>query len=316
MLLPTESPAPPSTLDAWKKGIVVFFLLFLAWIHYSIGLRPEHVLLAVAIIALFWVNRSTAHFAYRAMPFVAVGLIYENIRWLFPLRPEVHVADLYYADLTLFGVGGQILPKVLESHTHPLLDFTCGLAYMLYLITVFAVGVVFWFKDKTRMSLLAFAFLLVNLLGIVTWISFPAAPPWYVDHYGLGPAVMDAIPSAAGTARFDALVGMQIFGGFYARSANVFGAMPSLHVGYPTVIACSCWTLGNRWRVPAVAFAGLMAFSAVYLQHHYVLDVVAGALYGIVSWGVVVGVTRWRTAASKATMELRGERRETECPTS
>jgi membrane-associated phospholipid phosphatase len=152
------------------------------------------------------------------------------------------------------------------------------------------------------MSRLAFAFLVVNLMGIATWISFPAAPPWYVDQYGLGPAVMDAIPSAAGAARFDQLVGMKLFGGFYERSVNVFGAMPSLHVGYPTVIACSCWALGNKWRLPAIGFAGLMAFSAVYLQHHYVVDVAAGALYGVVAWGLVAAVSK--------------ERRGAECPTS
>jgi membrane-associated phospholipid phosphatase len=95
---------------------------------------------------------------------------------------------------------------------------------------------------------------------------------------------------------------MKLFGGFYERSINVFGAMPSLHVGYPTVIACSCWAVGPKWRWPSLAFAGLMAFSAVYLQHHYVLDVVAGALYGVVAWGVVAGISK--------------EGRGTECPTS
>jgi membrane-associated phospholipid phosphatase len=44
-----------------------------------------------------------------------------------------------------------------------------------------------------------------------------------------------------------------------------------------------------------------MAFSAVYLQHHYVLDVVAGALYGVVAWGIVAMVSKGRGA---------------ECPTS
>jgi inositol phosphorylceramide synthase catalytic subunit len=290
MPLPTESTAPPETLGYWKKGVVVFVAFFIAWIHFTKGLRPDHVILMGVLIGLFWFRDSSAHFAYRALPFFLVGMIYENIGWLMPYRPEVHIADLYYADLALFGVGGQILPKVMESHTYPLLDLICGLSYMFYLISVFAVGAIFWFKrDLTRMSKLAFAFLLVNLMGIATWMAFPAAPPWYVDQYGLGPAVMDAIPSAAGAARFDQLVGMKLFGGFYERSINVFGAMPSLHVGYPTVIAASCWSLGNKWRVPSIAFAALMGFSAVYLQHHYVLDVLAGALYGVIAWGIVEG---------------------------
>ena len=90
------------------------------------------------------------------------------------------------------------LPKILERHTHPILDLFCGLSYLVYLVSVFLVGLIFWFKDRARMSRLAFAFLIVNLMGIATWISFPAAPPWYVDQYGLGPAVMDAIPENIG----------------------------------------------------------------------------------------------------------------------
>jgi hypothetical protein len=96
-----------------------------------------------ALVALFWAHQTTAHFAYRAVPFFAVGIIYENLRWLMPLRPEVHVADIYYADLALFGIGGEVLPKVMENHTHPLLDLICGVSYMLYLISVFAVGTLF-----------------------------------------------------------------------------------------------------------------------------------------------------------------------------
>ncbi len=313
MALPTESANPPRTLGRWKKGAVAFVIVFLAWTQSTIGLRPEHIILMIAFVALFYAHKSSAHFAYRALPFFAVGIIYENLRWLMPLRPEVHVADLYHADLLLFGIGGEVFPKFLEHHTHPALDLICGLSYMFYLISVFAVGTLLWFKDRTRMSKLAFGFLVVNLMGIVTWISLPTAPPWYVDQYGLGPAVMDAIPSAAGAARFDHLVGLHLFTGFYSRSENVFGAMPSLHVGYPTVIACSVWALGNRWRLPAVAFAGLMAFSAVYLQHHYVLDVLAGSLYGVVAWGVTVSVSRWLATSSR---ELAREGRETECPTS
>ena len=58
--------------------------------------------------------------------------------------------------------------------------------------------------------------------------SGPAEPPT-----GDGPADLAALPSPAGTARFDALLGIHYFASFYARNTNVFGAMPSLHASYP-----------------------------------------------------------------------------------
>ena len=33
--------------------------------------------------------------------------------------------------------------------------------------------------------------LLLNLLAYATYLIYPAAPPWYVAHYGLGPACLD-----------------------------------------------------------------------------------------------------------------------------
>jgi membrane-associated phospholipid phosphatase len=109
-----------------------------------------------------------------------------------------------------------------------------------------------------------------------------------VAQYGLGPANLSAVPSAAGAARFDALLGWHYFQGFYTRSHNVFGAMPSLHAAYPTVVLLSVWTVPRWWaRAAAGAFAVLVAFAAVYLDHHYVLDVVAGVTIALVTYAVV-----------------------------
>jgi membrane-associated phospholipid phosphatase len=292
MRLMTESADPPARLLAYRWAGTAFLAGMMLWFHLTSGIRIDYIILVGAFCALFWIGDRSAHFGVRAFPFLFVGLFYENLRFMLPLRREPHVADLYAADLALFGVDGQVLPKFLEAHTHPILDAICGASYALYLTSVFAVGIAFWFFDRPRMSRLAYGFLTVHLLGTITWLAFPAAPPWYVDQHGLGPAIMDAAPSAAGTIRFDQLFGIDLFGPFYRHSINVFGAMPSLHVGYPTVIACAAWSLGWKWRAPTIGFAMLMGFAAVYLQHHYVLDVIAGALYGIASFGMVVSLSR------------------------
>ena len=88
------------------------------------------------------------------------------------------------------------------------------------------------------------AMLGLNLAGYVGYLVYPAAPPWYVDRYGLGPALLTAPPEAAGAARFDALLGVSWFAEYYGRSANVFGAIPSLHVGQTFLAVLFAW----RWR--------------------------------------------------------------------
>src|SRR5260370_17040837 len=87
--------------------------------------------------------------------------------------------------------------------------------------------------------------------------------------------------SAAGCARFDALLGIDYFSSFYSRNPNVFGAMPSLHVTYPLTVVWYTWDRGWAWRIAAIGFALLVSFAAVYLAHHYLIDVIAGAALAV-----------------------------------
>jgi membrane-associated phospholipid phosphatase len=81
-------------------------------------------------------------------------------------------------------------------------------------------------------------------------------------------------------ARVDAAIGFGYFRAFYGRSKDVFGAMPSLHVTYPLLIVLEGWrNFRAPGRVASVLFFASMVFAAVYLDHHWVLDVLAGIAY-------------------------------------
>lgn len=268
----------------------------LAVLQLAIGLRPEHWVSAGAFVVLVLIGGRAFRLALLMMPIPLVLVLYDLSRFTAELRGEVHVADLYFAELRWFGVGQgadrQLLTDLLAHHTHVVLDFLCGLAYLVYLYVPMLLAVLLFRRHRRTMAVHSWAFLLVNVMGFITYVLYPAAPPWYVAKYGLGPAQLDALPDAAGAARFDALLGIQYFQDFYGRSANVFGAMPSLHTAYPVVGFVSVARLGWRWALPTGAFALLVAFSAVYLQHHYVWDVLMGALYAIVAWAAVQALSR------------------------
>jgi len=130
------------------------------------------------------------------------------------------------------------------------------------------------------------AFFWVNVIGYSTYYWYPAAPPWYVAEHGFGPANLTTPANAAGCVRFDQLLGTQFFSQWYGRSADVFGAIPSLHVAYPFQAVYYSFKFG-RAKVFAALFFLIMCFSAVYLNHHYVLDVLLGVVYAIVVTWVV-----------------------------
>ena len=130
------------------------------------------------------------------------------------------------------------------------------------------------------------AFFWVNLLGYSTYYWFPAAPPWYVAKYGLGPARMDTPASQGGAVRFDQLLGTHFFSEMYGRATDVFGAIPSLHVAYPLLAVLFAFSIGTA-RTFCVFFYLIMVFSAIYLNHHYVLDILWGSTYAVFVFLVV-----------------------------
>jgi hypothetical protein len=69
----------------------------------------------------------------------------------------------------------------------------------------------------------------------------------------------------------------------YAKSSNVFGAMPSLHCSYPVIVLY--FGIRNKLGVINLFYSLVMIgiwFASVYTSHHYILDVVAGLLCAII----------------------------------
>ena len=247
------------------------------------GLRPEHVIADGLIIGLPWIGPRCFAFAQAALPLWITGVVVDSQRFL-PLLGRVHTGDMYRLETSIFpGPHGLAWSQWLNAHPTKILDFFCGASYALFIYEFIGLVLFFFFVKREKFAPLAWAFFFANTAGAIIYMLCPVAPPWYVIQHGLGPAELHPISSAAGCARFDALLGIHYFASFYARNPNVYGAMPSLHVAYPLMVVIYTWERGWKWRVPTVAFNLLVVFSAVYLAHHYILDVIAGLLTAVVS---------------------------------
>ncbi len=257
-----------------------------------IGFRPEHVVLAVLIFALFFFNGATRRLVIALVPFFLFGISYDwmNILPNYEVNP-VDVAGLYNTEKSLFGITvaqAEVLTpnEFFAIHHSPLMDFLAGIFYICWVPLPIVYGLYLYFSGH-RGAYLHFAvvFLFVNLLGFALYYVHPAAPPWYVALHGFE-AVPGTPGDVAGLGRFDDMTGLGIFNALYARNSNVFAAMPSLHSAY-TLIAF-VYSLRSRsplgWRIAlGIVTAGIW-FTAVYSSHHYILDVLGGiatALAGI-----------------------------------
>jgi membrane-associated phospholipid phosphatase len=289
-------PDPRLKRRLWPLAIGMGYVALIACLG---GLRADHVGMG-ALALLDSYNKHTRRFLFSFFPFIVTGLIYDSMRYFYwqGIAGHVHVAEPYFRDLAWFGVPDVVdgvrqrltMNEFFARHHWTVVDLLTGFAYLVFVAEYLAAAFYLFFAGENAwLKRFGACFLTVNILGFVTYFIYPAAPPWYVSQYGLGPARMDIHPMAAGAQRFDQILGTHFFDQVYGRGIDVYGAYPSLHVSYPLLVTLVTFRLRalKPFRAPAVAFYCLMMFSAVYLQHHFVVDILMGTAYATVTWLVV-----------------------------
>lgn len=264
------------------------------WLLYG-GLRWDHVAMAVVVPLLAYGTPFTKRFYVGMLPCFFTGLFYDATRFIKNwglTESNVHVCDLWELEKRLFGisVGGSRVAVADYFHAHHALwlDTLCAIPYGTFFLVVLAYAAYLYFRDFTGMLRFGWAFLVMSVAGFLTYHLYPAAPPWYLrDHGCIVDLHAHSSPGAA-LLRVDALTGVPFFQGLYGRASEVFGAMPSLHVAYPLLTAMAAWrNHGTGPRAFFVCFYLAMCFSAVYLDHHWVVDLIAGSLYAVAARTVV-----------------------------
>ncbi len=278
--------APPFYTRAVPALCAGYLLICLA----MRDLRPEH-LLAVALVLGFSLWSDTTRLYGRAvLPFFLYAAVYDSMRWYedYLRSPIIHLREPYDFDLRFFGIhtaSGTLTPNEWwQQHTSRVLDLVCGLSYTApffigesILLSLYLV----WKGQVKRAERFVWVFFVSNVIGFSFYYLYPAAPPWYIAAHGFA-ADLSVRASAAGAIRFDQLVGLPIMESFYGKSADVFGAIPSLHVVYPFLSLLYGIHL-PRFRRFALAYFALVCFSAVYLNHHYLLDIGLGLLLAAIT---------------------------------
>lgn len=283
-------------------SVLVFWGVF--WGFQSF--RIDHLFVGALILVLSYGGRAAREGLRFLMPLILTGIVYDSQRFYSDyIRGPVHVQEPYLFDKTFFGIStlqGILTPNEwFQLHTHPFLDLITGFFYLTFILIFVLIAAYFYFRlsrvgtlrlPASEIALRAprvmWAFFWVNVIGYSTYYWYAAAPPWYVTLHGLGPALMDTRSNPAGCIRFDQLLGTRFFSEMYGRSADVFGAIPSLHVAYPLQAVYYAFQFGAL-RAFSVFFFLIMCFAAVYLNHHYVLDILWGSVYAI----AVCVVTDW-----------------------
>ena len=260
-------------------------LVLLGWVLAALGLQS---------VGRGW--RSLVRLLTDWVPLIAVLLLYDLSRGFADgLGMPVHVADVAAFDLWL---GDGVLPTawLQERWTSEVWAAAASLVYASHFVVTPVLLAVLWLRNRARWAAYVRLVLALSFAGLVTYVLYPAAPPWYAAKEGVIEHV-DRISSSGW-----AVLGLPKAGALLHSSqgqVNPVAAVPSLHTAFAVLTCLVLLPAARRaWqRVGLVSYAVAMPLVLVWSGEHYVVDTLLGALY---AGAVVVAVPRLTRSAGQA----------------
>jgi len=232
------------------------------------------------------------------LPFTAVLVVYDVSRGIADgLGMPLHVSDVAAADRDLFG--GTVPTVWLQQHfldpgSPHWYDALATLIYTSHFIATPVVAAVFWLRSREVWKGFISRVIVLSLAGLITYVLFPAAPPWYAAREGVIEPVIRA--SSRGWLWLHVNHAGNLLSEGQAAS-NPVAAMPSLHTAFATLIALYVGSrLRSRWRLLLALYPLAMGLALVYLGEHYVVDLAAGVVYAV---GVHFAFNAWSRRRQK-----------------
>jgi hypothetical protein len=226
------------------------------------------------------------------LPIVGILLAYLVLHELATtLEPGAHVQPQLGFDEWLFGGTAPTvrLQDALWDPAHPhWYDYVVWVVYLSHFVVTLTVAIVLWVRAYPLFRRFRVLFLTVTFAGFVTYVIYPAIPPWLASRRGDMPhtvRIVRAMWLELGLSDIAAVFGDK------SKYAFPVGALPSLHAAWPFLLLVFFWPIAGKWRVALVAYALAMACTLVYTADHFVFDVLLGWSYVIV---VVLVVGAWQ----------------------
>lgn len=228
------------------------------------------------------------------LPLMVLLLCYDLSR---PVREWVgitpHIWPQLNADLVVFGELPTItLQRWLYDagvvHWYDYATFAVWLSH--FFVTLLVLGLL-WKLSHERFRHYRALVVTLATAGFVTYVLFPAVPPWLAAYNGdIEPVARTIAPTwgAVGIAPAKAL--FETRGEFYNQEA----AIPSMHAAFPMLLLLFFWGAGRWARAGLVAYVLAMGFTLVYSGEHYVSDIIVGWLYAAGAFAGVNWVRRRR----------------------
>lgn len=271
-------------------GVIGLIASVVVFVHKPSFPTPDKIVF-IALFAFMSFGQAISMLKH-ILPFAGLLLVYESFRGIVPkINDKVNFMFMVDADKVMFG--GKLPTAVLQgwwwSGRVRLFDFVYYLSYMMHFVSPFVLALVIWKKKPRYYWQYVIAFVVVSFAGFLTYLAFPAAPPWMASDMGL----IEPIERISSHVWF--ALGVHDFPSIYNKiAANPVAAMPSLHAAYATLVALFITKLWKaRVRYIVWVYPMLIYIGTVYSGEHYVIDEIAGAAYAVGAFYAAPHIERW-----------------------
>lgn len=258
---------------------------------------PDTLLIIVLIIGVAF--GKTREFLVRFVPFLGMLIAYDSFR---SIADDLNTRVNYWPmiDFDRWLTSGDLPTTILQSWWHAgglaWYDFYFYFLYTLHFLVPVIVGLLLWKYREKYYWPFAWALIGMSLAAFVTYVIFPAAPPWLAREIGL----IDE-PFVRLSSDIWAAMGVQNFSQFYAQiSPNAVAAVPSLHSAYPLLAVMFIWkAFGFKKFWWLVFYPISMWIGVVYIGEHYAFDFLIAIPYVLVAYAVSLWFFRWYRAPKR-----------------
>lgn len=307
----TATQGRPPKRRVLRSGIWCGYLVLLAVVIMEFGVPTDRIYQALWIMAGIaaytpdrpW--REHLRILLDWVPLIAALVVYDHSRGIadtlgMPVRvrePAVVEDWLFNGALPTVWLQQRLMPE----DGHPWWTVLTGVVYMSHFVLPWLVAAVFYVRSRQRWSRYMHRILLLSYLGLLTYILLPAAPPWYAAREGVLAAEVHRVNGFGFV-----LSSVDVGGEWLEAQGNPVAALPSLHAAFSLLVTVTLWPFAKRWwwRAVLVVFPVAMAFTLVYGGEHYVVDVLLGWIYVVVT---VVIARSWERRRGTGSSE-RGQR--------
>ena len=225
------------------------------------------------------------------LPLTAVLLVYDLSRGAADsIGVPVHFEAMIDFDrLVFFGQTPTewLQANLFDSEAVRWWDVVFTIIYTSHFIVPFAVAGVLWARQRQAFLSFTKRFVTLSSAGLLTYIAFPAAPPWMASEEGMLGDVDRS--TASGWEVIDLNTAAAFEKG--QAAVNLVAAVPSLHAAFAALVAMFLWPRVRRgWRPLLALYAVAMGFALVATGEHYVFDILLGWAYAAL---VMIGWAWW-----------------------